>query len=309
MNRLAGIILAAVGLIVAILSILKVVPGLTGAGVSLILFGGLLIGLSFVDKPLDDGVERMSTGATLGNMFISPGEVFKNLRRHPRWLVAVLVMSVLSATYSNLFLNRLGPDRVANYAIDKTLEMGMIRDNEAAKTKIEEGRPQAIADMKNPVVRSGQAVAGLAWTFIGYSFLALIFFLFALAMGGKLNFWQALSTAVYAGFPFAVIRFILNTTVLYLKDPSDIHPIIGQQSLIQDNLNFLVLSSEHPVIFTLLGSLSLLTFYWVWLIAAGLKNAGERVTGTIAWSAALTVYFVLILLGVTAATLFPSFMS
>ncbi len=309
MNRLAGIIVAAVGLIIAVLSILKVVPGLTGAGVSLILFGGLLIGLSFVDKPPVEETERMSTVATLGNIFVSPGEVFTNLRRHPRWLVALLVMTVLSATYSNLFLNRLGPDRIANYAIDKTLEMGMVRDNEEAKKRVEEGRPQAIADMKSPIVRSGQAVSGMAWSFIGYSFLALIFFLFALAMGGKLNFWQALSVAVYAGFPMAVIRFVLNTVILYLKDPTDIHPLIGQQSLIQDNLNFLVLASEHPVIYTLLSSISLLAIYWVWMVVVGLKNGGERVSGSTAWSAALSVFAGLLLLGVTAAVLFPSFMS
>lgn len=309
MNRIAGIIVAAVGLIIAILGALKVVPGVTSAGVSLIIFGGLLIGLSFVNKPDDEGVERMSTGATLGNIFISPGEVFTNLRRHPRWLVALLVMSMMSVAYSNLFLNRMTPERVANFTIDKTLEMGMIKDNEDAKKQVESGRSQAIADLKSPVGRAGQAITSFSWSFIGYSFLAAVLMLFALAMGGKLNFWQELSAVVYAAFPVAVIRGILNTVVLYLKDTTDIHPLIGQQTLIQDNLNFLVLAAEHPVIYTLLGSLSLLTFYWLWLLATGVKNTGERVTGTIAWSATLSIYVVMILLGVVAATIFPSFMS
>lgn len=309
MNRLAGIIVAVGGLLIAVLSILKVVPGLTQSGVILILFGGLIIGLSFISKPDPEGTERMSTANTLVNMFISPSEAFRNLRRHPRWLVAMLLMALMSATYTNLFLNKVGADRVANFAIDKTLQMGMIANNDDAKKKIEEGRPQAIADAQNPVIRTGQAITGFAGSTFGYAFLALIFFLFALAMGGKLNFWQAFSAAVYASFPVAVIKFVLNTVVLYLKDPTDIHPILGQQSLIQDNLNFLVLSSEHPVIFTLLGSLSLLTFYWIFMIATGLKNTGEKVSGTIAWSSSLTVYFLLILLGVTMATLFPSFIS
>ena len=130
-----------------------------------------------------------------------------------------------------------------------------------------------------------------------------------MAMGGKINFWQAFSTAVYASFPVSVLRFILNTTILFIKDPTDIHPILGQQSLIQDNLNFLVLASEHPVIFTLLGSISLLGFYWLWMTATGLKNAGERVTGTIAWSATIGIFLLLIMLGVAMAALFPSFIS
>ncbi|MEO6051735.1 MAG: hypothetical protein ABIP78_10450, partial [Pyrinomonadaceae bacterium] len=121
--------------------------------------------------------------------------------------------------------------------------------------------------------------------------------------------WQAFSTAVYASFPVSVLRFILNTTILFIKDPTDIHPILGQQSLIQDNLNFLVLASEHPVIFTLLGSISLLGFYWLWMTATGLKNAGERITGTIAWSATIGIFLLLIILGVAMAALFPSFIS
>ena len=73
MNRLAGIIVAAVGFVICILSITKILPGLTSTGVVLILFGGLIIGLSFIDKPEDEGAEKMSTGSTLGNIFFAPG--------------------------------------------------------------------------------------------------------------------------------------------------------------------------------------------------------------------------------------------
>lgn len=307
MNRSAGIIVAAAGFIIAVLSITKVVPGITMAGVVMILFGGLIIGLSFVDKPMADGAEKMPTANTLVNIFFSPSEVFRNLRRHPRWLVALLIMSALSATYINLFQYRLGPDRVANFAIDKALEMPMM--NEEMRKGVEDTRAETLADNRNPVIRASQAVTGLASSFFGYAFLALIFMLFALAMGGKINFWQALSATIYAAFPVAVIRFILNTLILFLRDPADIHPILGQYTLIQDNLNFLVTAAEHPVIFTLLGSLSVLGFYWVWLNAVGLKNAGEKVSGTIGWSSSILVYVVLILISAGMAYLFPSFIS
>jgi hypothetical protein len=277
--------------------------------VILILFGGLVIGLSFIDKPDDEETERMPTGSTLGNIFFSPADVFSNLRRHPRWLIAALIMSIMSVTYTSLFVSRIGSDRIVNFTIDKTLEMPMISNNEDAKKGVEEGREKALAEAKDPVIRTGQAISGFAASVFGYAFLAAIFLLFAMAMGGKLNFWQAFSATVYASFPVAVIRFFLNSTLLFIKDPTDIHPILGQQTLIQDNLNFLVTSAEHPVIFTLLGSLSLLLFYWVWMTATGLKNAGEKVTGTIAWSAALGLYFLLVVFGIGMAALFPGFIS
>ncbi|MFN2501521.1 MAG: YIP1 family protein [Pyrinomonadaceae bacterium] len=307
MNRIAGVIVAAIGLVLAILSITRVLPGLTSTGVVLILFGGLIIGLSFIDKPDSEGTEKMSTPATFGNIFFAPTDVFRNLRRHPRWLAAVLIISAMSGIYLNLFTNRLTAERIANFAVDKALEMPFMNDD--MKEQVEAGRANAIAQAKNPVTRVGQAVAGIAYSVFGFAFLAVIFMLFAMAMGGKINFWQAFSAAVYAWFPVAVIRFVLNTIILHLKDPADIHPVLGQGTLIQDNPNFLVTAAEHPVIYTLLGSVSLLMFYWLWLNATGLKNAGERVTGTTAWSAAIGVYVIMVLLSVAMAALFPGFIS
>lgn len=307
MNRLAGIIVAVIGFLVAVLSVLGVIPGLTSAGVVTILLGGLIIGLSFVNPPDAGDTKRMSTGATIGNIFVAPTEVFQNLRRHPRWLVAALIISLCGSVFANLFLYRLGADRVANYAIDKTLEMSFLNDE--AKKQIEGGRKQAIDDAKNPVIRAGQAVSSFAGSVFFMAFLSAVFMLFALAMGGKINFWQAFSATVYAMLPVAIIRFILNTVILFIKDPADIHPIAGQSNLIQDNLNFLLTPADSPVLYTVLGMLGLLWFYWVWLNATGLKNAGERVTPTIAWSASIGVYLLMICLGAIAALLFPSFIS
>ena len=181
--------------------------------------------------------------------------------------------------------------------------------NEEAKKQVEAGRPAAIAEAKDPIKRVGQAVNGFAMAVLGFTFLALVFMLFSMVMGGSLYFWQAFSAAVYAYFPYSVIRFVLNTLVLYLKDPTEIHPILGQQTLIQDNLNFLVLPSENPILYTLLGAFSLLGIYWIWLNATGLKNTGEKVSGSAAWTASIGIYVLLTLLGVTMAALFPSFIS
>ena len=307
MNRIAGIVVAVIGLLIAVLSIAKIIPSLTVSGVCLILLGGLVIGLSFIDKPDTEGSERMSTASTLGNIFFAPSEVFGNLRRHPRWLVAAIIMSLLSAVYLNAFMYRLTPERVANYAIDKTLQMSMLDDN--ARAKIEQGRANAIEQNKNPVLRTGQAVNSFVGEVFLYAFLGLVFFLFALAMGGKMNYWQAFAVGVYAFFPVTVIRQILNLILLFIKDPADIHPILGQRSLVQDNLNFLVAPADHPVIFVLLGWVSILWLYWIVLNSMGLKNAGERVSSTAAWAATLTIWAVGLLISLLFAMIFPSFLS
>ncbi len=307
MNRLAGIVLAALGLLVAVLSIVGVIPGLTQTGIVMILGGGLIIGLSFINKPTITEGEPTSTASTLGNIFISPGEVFQSLKQHPRWLVAAILIALMSTAYTNLFMYRLGPERVTNHVIDKTMDMPMM--NDAARAQIEAGRKDAIADSKNPVTRVAQAVAGFVGFLFWFAFLALIFFLFALAMGGTLNYWQAFSVAVYASFPVAVLRYALSTLILFLKDPVEVHPILGQGQMVQDNLSFLFDPATSPVLFSVAATMGLLTFYWVWLNAVGLKNAGEKVSGSTAWTASLTVFFIIVALSAAMAFLFPSFIS
>lgn len=299
-----------VGLIIVILGVTKIVPNVTGTGVGLILLGCLLFGLSFVPKPASESpVEPMSPLERLTKIFYSPAEVFQNLRRHPRWVVAILVMTIMSAAYTNVFMNRLGVERITNYTIDKTLEMPMIANNEDVRKSVEENRAKTIAENKDPVARVLQSVNSFVGFVFLYAFLGLVFFLFALAMGGKINFWQAMSAAVYAGFPVYIINKLLSFIILFLKEPTDIHPILGGNTLVTDSLNFLVTPSENPVLYTFLGAFSLLNLYWIWLIATGLKNTGERVTGTIAWTAAIGVWFLLTAFGVVMAFLFPSFIS
>jgi len=193
--------------------------------------------------------------------------------------------------------------------IDKSLEMSYVQNNEKLRTSMEEGRPKALEDQKNPLIRAGGAVAGFCGALFGYAFLAAVFFLFIMAMGGQMNYLQVLSAVIYAAFPVSVIRFILNSILLFLKDPSDIHPVRGQSTLIQDNLNFLVSPADHPVIFSILGVLGVLWFYWVWLNAIGIKDAGEKVSGSMAWTVALGVYVMLILLVGISGFLFGNFIS
>jgi len=310
MNRLAGIVSAVLGLIVIVLTVLKVVPGMWGTGLLLILVGVIAIGLSFVSGPEEDGTPRMSTAATIGNIFVSPGEVFQNLRRHPRWLAVLIIAAIVSSTYSVLFMQRLTPERVVNFMTDKTVQMPMIANNPEAVKNVEQGRPQAIADAQNPVLIAASFLNDFLGKVFLTALLSAIFFLFILALGGKANYWQAFAAVAYAWFPVAVIRNILGAVILYLKDPVDIHPVLGQSGgVLQDSLAFLIVPGEHPVLYVILGSFSLLSFYWIFLNSSGLKNAGEKVSSTTAWTATLVIFIIGILLFSGWVAMFPGFMS
>jgi hypothetical protein len=58
-----------------------------------------------------------------------------------------------------------------------------------------------------------------------------------------------------------------------------------------------------------LSSLSILGLYWIAMNIIGLKNTGEKISSSIAWTATITVWIAGVLLGVVFAALFPSFLS
>lgn len=305
MLRYSSIVVFLIGVVFIILGATKIVPGITGTGVSLLLLGALLFGLSFVPKP--EGELAMSPIERLTKIFYAPTEVFQNLRLNPRWFIAILLMTIVSTLYYNAFLYRMTPERVVNYAVDKMMEMPMLNDE--ARAEIEKNRAKSIAETKDPVTIAGNTVGTFTGQVFMYAFLGVVLFLFALVMGGKMNYWQAFAASVYASFPVVIVTKLLSLVILFIKDPIDIHPIIGQGSLIQDSLNFLITPAQNPVLYVLLGFFSLLNFYWVWMLATGMKNTGERVSSTAAWTAAIVIWAVWLLFSLILTLLFPSFIS
>jgi hypothetical protein len=97
--------------------------------------------------------------------------------------------------------------------------------------------------------------------------------------------------------------------ILYIKAPEDIHPVLGQETLVQDNLGVLFTPGDHPALFVLGSAIGVLSFYGLWLKAKGLANAGDKVSSSAAWGVAITLWVLGVILGMIFATLFSSFIS
>lgn len=304
MIRIIGIISAVVGILVAVFGFTGILPHLGSTGIILVLFGGLLFGLSFIPKPVAVESAPMSFPETLAKMFFAPTEVFQNLRRFPRFLGVILVMSIISGIYTTAFFYHLTPERIANYQVDKTAESGFAPEEMMPKI-----RQDTIEAYTNPMARAGQLVNGFVGQVFFIAFVGFMFWLIIMAFGGTINFWQSVSATAYAFFPVILLQKGISTLILFLKDPVDVHPILGQNSLVQDSLNFLIAPSASPVLYTVLSSFSLLAIYSIWLIATGLKNTGERVSPTAAWSASIFLWVAGLSLGAIMAFFFGGFMT
>lgn len=304
-NRTSTYIVFGVGVLLAVAAVLKVPIGF-GPGLALCFLGLVLFGLSFIPRAEapPDALPAMSFFEKLAGIFFEPSRVFQNLRAHPRWLVALIISSLLAFAYSTAFVYRLTPERIVTFTTDKVIEQFNIPPEQGQKMKEDQ-----IAQAKSPGRVAGNVVTTFVGAFVVTAIFAALYMLAVLLFGGRMGFWQAFAMAVWAALPVAIIGRILSLVILFIKDPDDIHPVLGQGGLVTDNLGALVKAADHPVLFAVLSVFGILSFYHLWLVATGLRNAGERVSSSAAWTIALIFWFIGLLLAVAVSALFGSFMS
>ena len=144
--------------------------------------------------------------------------------------------------------------------------------------------------------------------FFGVAFIAALFLLGVLAFGGRMHYWQTYAVCAYVALPVTVIQKVISFIILYLKSPDDVHPLLGQDNLVYDNLGLLVSSKDHPVLFVVATSIGVLSLYRLWLSATGLREGGYKVSSSAAWGVTITLFVLFLLFGMAIAAIFPSFL-
>jgi hypothetical protein len=304
--RPVAIGLFVIGLIIAGLGAAKVLPGGIWTGAAFAFWGILLFAFSFIRLPEVSTTEPAMSGLEkVTGIFYEPSRVFKNLRYHPHWLAAFLVIVISSGVYSFAFVSRLTPERLVEHTMEK-LQDSPIKPPPEAMDKVKEDALQAA---KQPIQRVQTFAKGFVGWFCLGSFLSALYLVGVLAFGGRINFWQALSSTFYSFMPVVVITKVISLVILFVKDPEDVHPVLNAETLVQDNLGFLFTPATHPALYVLGTSIGVLSLYGVWLRAKGLMNAGTKVSSTAAWSVTILMFVLFMLVGMVFATLFSSFMS
>lgn len=301
----AGLALVVVGIIVLIMGILQIIPGAAGMGGWILVLGLLFIGFSFLRLPaVANAPPPMSQVGALTGIFFEPTNVFKNLRAYPKWVAPLLLAGVMNGAYLTAFYARLTPDRIVNFTYEKLANSPLKPPPEA----MEAARLQELEKQKSIGGRIARFVTPICSVFFGCAFVAALMLLGTLAFGGRMHYWQAYSVMAFVVFPVTLIQKAISLIILYLKSPDDIHPLIGQETLVYDNLGLLVKSSEHPVLYVTLAAIGVLSFYRLWLFATGVREGGYKVSNSAAWGVSITIFVLFLLFGVAAAAIFPSFL-
>ena len=303
-----GIAFFVLGLLVMGAAIPKVIPGSVGTAAALCFFGILLFAFSFIPLPVITNEEApLSFFDRITGIFYEPSRVFRNLRLHPQWVGPFVVVIVLSAIYTFAFVQRITPERIVDHMTQKVAEMPA--PFTPPPQVIEKMKTDQIAEFRNPVQRAGTVVKSSIGLFVLGSFVAALSMLLILVFGGRINFWQALSVMFHVWVPVMAIQKLLGLVILYLKAPEDLHPILHQETTLQDNLGILMSPADHPVLFVMLSFIGLTWFYLVWLRAKGLRFGGTKVSSSAGWGVSIMIYILALLFVMISTALFPQFIS
>ena len=284
------------------------IPGGRSTGAFIALFGVLLFAFSFIPLPVTPEPEPpLPLFERVTGIFYEPARIFRNLRANPYWAGAFMVVVVLSLIYSFAFVRRITPERIVDHMTQKVAELPP--PFTPPPGRLEQMRTDQMSALKNPFERAGGAIKAVVGMFILGAFVAALCLLGILAFGGRINYWQALAVIFHAWIPITAIQKLLGLLILYLKAPEDLHPILNQETTLQDNLGILFSAADHPILFVLASFIGLTVFYGVWLRAKGLRYGATRVGSGAAWGVSITVFVLQVLFLTVWTALFPGFIA
>jgi len=221
---------------------------------------------------------QMSEAATLGNIFFEPGNTFEDLRRKPRFILALLIMVILTSGYIIAFQHKMGEERYRQFIAEQTDK------NPQSQSLSAEQKKQQIEIGVTITKYIGYAIPVIivVFTFIG----ALLYWLGIKAFGGAGTYLQSLSVYVYSSFAPALISTLANFVVLFLKSPDDIDLATSSRGVIQASPAMFMNGREMPVLTTLFGTFDLFLIWGLILAAIGLNKVGKISKGS-AWAVVL----------------------
>jgi Yip1 domain len=306
MSRIAGLVVAVIGLLMLLATAVLKIIGLGDPGLLVIVVGLVIFGLGFIRRPAADpeAPPPLAPAERLTGIFISPARVFANLRFHPRWLLAFVVAAIFMVAYQSAFTRRVTPTRIASEGVDRAVERGFIAADLAPEYK-----ERQLARAVLPGVQIGLIVRQLCGYFMLMLLVAALLFLCVLIADGELNFWQALAITTYSSLPPVVLTSIISLILLYVQAPESIDVVRGQHGLTRADLGLLVAQTNHPFLYVIASAIGIFTFYGWWLTVKGLRHTATRVSNVAAWSIALGLWAlgIIAVLGLTA--LFPALVS
>jgi sorbitol-specific phosphotransferase system component IIC len=220
---------------------------------------------------------QMSEAAAIGNVFIEPGNVFADMRRKPRFLLAGLIVLLSVSAFQIAFIEKIGYKEIVKARIESSKRTQELPADQKAQIIDQQG-----SSTFKYVTYGATPVVVVVIFLLG----GLIYFLGANALGGSAKFFGGVSVWVYSSLPPAIIFLLGNILVLFLKNVDDIDLAHSQGGLLKANLGFFFDPNTSPVLNAFLSAFDIFAI-WGWILAAiGLQRVAKISSGA-AWAVVL----------------------
>ena len=228
---------------------------------------------------------EMSTAETLIGIFFEPSRTFEALRARPRFLVAGLIVFILTCLVTAALYARVDMAQFIRDRIEQSPRAAQVSE-EQKETQVRVGKiiGMVFIPLAVPVMIAGGAA---------------LYLLGVMAMGGSITYKKALAVWCYSWLPQSILGTLIALLVLFLKSPDSIVP----ENLVATNPAALMSTESSKVLIALLRQFDLLRFFGMFLAALGLRKVAKISSGQ-AWAVVLGLWLLGLLLAVGSAAIF-----
>src|SRR6188768_1356138 len=166
------------------------------------------------EKIASEEAPQMSELETIGNIFFEPGRTFEDLRRKPRFIIATVIISLLTTAYAFGLYYKVGEAGMRQFAMEQL-------DKNAQTSGMDAAAKAGAVDLQ---LKIGKIIRYLLPIFVAVVMLigGLMYWGGAKAFGGTGNFMHGWSVFLYSSIPPTVIGSIANFIVLAFKSADEI---------------------------------------------------------------------------------------
>jgi hypothetical protein len=214
----------------------------------------------------------MSETESIYRIFLEPAEVFNSFITQPRYLLATLILLLVTTGYNVIVIQRFGFEEIVRTQIESSSRTVELKDED--KQKIAETRASGF-------VKALGYAAPLMRTIVSMIAGAGLYLLGVMLMGSAIGYLQSVSLWVYSTLAPALLLYLVNAVLLLVTAPEDVDLVRAiKHELAYSNPGALLGSESNPFLLTLLTSLDLFEFYGLFLAVLGLKIVARLQTSS-----------------------------
>lgn len=208
-----------------------------------------------------------SFGRLLGAL-VAPGRTFDSIREKPSWVVAWILLVLLSLSVGLALQDRSDPAEIAKLQLER---MGM----EMTPEQVEEMERQT--ENQPPAMRWIGLIVGTLMSAGFYLALAAIFMVAFRLSGSEIDFRSSLATTVHGTLPLGVAA-LLNIPLILTRSEVRAEEVLSGGVLVSSPRG--LAPEDSPVLTSLLGSLDFFMIWTVVLLIIGFRHVARVSTAT-----------------------------